>query len=166
MAYDTAFTGQKFKVIGTRPLRPDGEVADEQHHRLDGDAADEVPRGELEVPLQGRRDRDRELRQAAGDREQDQPADLVAEPEPRVERVRRLREQDAGRPRRAGRAEEDQQKERRAEAGHTGTMRAAADGAARGGLTSSAYRTARYFFISQSVSWTRYSSHSFRFSST
>ena len=28
------------------------------------------------------------------------------------------------------------------------------------------YRTARYFFISQSVSWTRYSSHSFRFSST
>jgi hypothetical protein len=31
-----------------------------------------------------------------------------------------------------------------------------------GGLS---YRTARYFFISQSVSWTRYSSHSFRFSS-
>ena len=24
MAYDTSFTGQKFKVIGTRPLRPDG----------------------------------------------------------------------------------------------------------------------------------------------
>ena len=28
------------------------------------------------------------------------------------------------------------------------------------------YRTDKYFFISQSVSWTRYSSHSFRFSST
>src|SRR6476659_6813573 len=24
MAYDTSFTGQKFKVVGTRPLRPDG----------------------------------------------------------------------------------------------------------------------------------------------
>lgn len=30
----------------------------------------------------------------------------------------------------------------------------------------STHKTARYFFISQSVSWTRYSSHSFRFSST
>jgi hypothetical protein len=32
--------------------------------------------------------------------------------------------------------------------------------------TSRCYSTARYFFISHSVSWTRYSSHSFRFSST
>jgi hypothetical protein len=35
--------------------------------------------------------------------------------------------------------------------------------AARGDLI---YNTGKYFFISQSVSWTRYSSHSFRFSST
>ena len=51
--------------IRQRPLRPDDEVADEQHHRLDRDAADQVSRRELEVSLRRRRDRDRELRQAS-----------------------------------------------------------------------------------------------------
>ena len=56
------------------------------------DAADQVPCREREVPRRGRGDRDRDLRQGAGDREQDQAAELVAETEPGIERVRRLRE--------------------------------------------------------------------------
>ena len=82
--------------VRERALRPDGEVAHEQHHRLDRDAADEVPGCELEVSLCRGGDRDRQFRQAAGDREQDQAAERVAEPEPGVERVRRLREHGAG----------------------------------------------------------------------
>ena len=101
-----------------RPLAPDRDVADHEHHRLHRDPADQVARGEPEVPLRGRRDRDRELRQAAGDREQQQPAELLAEPEPRIERVGRLRERDPGDPRRGRGEHEDQDEERRREAGH------------------------------------------------
>src|SRR5512133_1703236 len=66
----------------------------------------------------------------SGDREQDQPAELVAQPETRVERVCRLREQDARSPGRGRGGEKDQDEERRAEPGHAETMRAAADGTA------------------------------------
>ncbi len=116
--------------IRERARRPDGEVADEQHHRLHRDAADQVPGGECEVARGRGRDRDRELRQRSGEREQDQPAELVAQPESRVECIGRLREQDARSPGRGRGSEEDQDEERRAEPGHTETMRAAADGAA------------------------------------
>ena len=114
--------------VRERPRRPDGEVAEEQHHRLDGDAADQVPGGERQVPRGGGRDRDRELRKRSGDREQDQSAELVAQPEPRVQRVGRLREGDARdpgggrrRPGRSGRAGASRARPRRKRCGRRRT---------------------------------------------
>ena len=57
-----------------RLLAGRGRVAHDEHERLDGDPADQVAGREPEVALARRRHRDRDLGQAAGDREQDHPA--------------------------------------------------------------------------------------------
>jgi hypothetical protein len=62
-----------------------------------------------------RRSRDRDLGQAPGDGEQDQPAERLTEPEAGIERVRRLREDDARSPRDAGGGREDKEEKRRRE---------------------------------------------------
>jgi hypothetical protein len=72
---------------------------------------------------EGRRGNDRDLRQRPGDREQDQPSHLVAEPERAVERVGRLREQDAGSPGRPRACNEDHDEERGGHAAHTASLR-------------------------------------------
>ena len=90
--------------------RGDG-VADHEHHRLHGDAADQVAGGEAEVALRRGGDGDRDLGQAAGDREQDDAAERLAEPEAPVDDVGRLRQRGAGDPDgdRAGREDESEQ---------------------------------------------------------
>ncbi len=82
-----------------RPLAADDDVADDQHHRLDGDPADQVAGREAEVAARRGRHRDRELGQAPGDREEQQSAELLAQIEARVEGVGRFRERCACHPR-------------------------------------------------------------------
>src|SRR3954463_3434696 len=73
--------------------------------------------GGVRVAAGRRRDRDRDLGEAPRDREQDDPAELLAETEAHVERVRRLRKGDARDPGHGRRADEDEDEERAGEAG-------------------------------------------------
>ncbi len=64
------------------------------------------------MPACGRADRDRDLRQSPGDREQDHPAERLAEVVAPVDRIGRLRELDACDPGDGGRRREDADEER------------------------------------------------------
>jgi hypothetical protein len=88
----------------------DHPVADDQDEGLHRDAADQVSGGDIEVALGDGGDRDRQLGQAAGNSEQDHPAERLAQPQPVVEGVGGLGQVEAGDPRR-GRCdhEEDDQ---------------------------------------------------------
>jgi len=59
-----------------------------------------------------RADRDRHLRKARGDPEQDQAAERVAEPESSVQRIRRARQRDTGDPDHNSCDEEDRDQRR------------------------------------------------------
>ncbi len=84
-----------------------GRIAEDEHHRLNGDSADQVPGGEPEMSTGRSRDGDRDLRQRARNREQDHAAERLAEVVAPVDRVGRLRKCDPGDPRDGGRSSED-----------------------------------------------------------
>ena len=92
-------------------------VADHEHERLHGDAADEVARGDTQLAFGDRRDRDRQLGQAAGDREEDHAAERLAELEAIVQGVGCSREIEPGNPRRDRSRGEDGDQCRAARAG-------------------------------------------------
>src|SRR5207248_8223092 len=94
----------------------------EEHERLDRDAADQVADGQVEVARERGGGGDRDLRQAARDREEDQAAELLAETEADIERVGRLREEDSGGPGGGARRDEDNDEERRIEPAHAPTL--------------------------------------------
>jgi hypothetical protein len=67
--------------------------------------------------------RDRDLGQAAGDREQNQAAELFAEAEADVERIGGLGEKHAGDPRRSAGSNEHDDEQRRVEPAHPSTIK-------------------------------------------
>ena len=79
-------------------IATDGAIAQHEDHGLDGDPADQVSGGHVEMALQDGRHRDRELGQAPGDRQQDDPTERLAEVQPVVEGIGRPRQRDPGDP--------------------------------------------------------------------
>jgi hypothetical protein len=109
---------QRADEEGQRPLRAGRDITQDEDHRLDCDPADQVSGREIEVPLHDRRDRDRHFRQAARDREQQDPTELIAEAEADVERVGCLREGNPHNPGRDGAGQEDHDEQRGRDACH------------------------------------------------
>src|SRR5262249_58186825 len=99
------------------------EREEEGKRRGDGCPADQIADRERQVPGKRRRRHDRNLGQRPGDREQDQAPERLAQPEAPVERVRRLREEQTGSPRRPRACNEDEYQERGGQAPHATTLR-------------------------------------------
>ena len=94
--------------------------ADGVHHGqddgLDRDPTEDVADGDAEVVGEGGADRDRDLGQIGGDREEDEAAERLPEPEAGGEHVGRVRELDPGVPDRERRQCEDRDDRREREA--------------------------------------------------
>jgi hypothetical protein len=84
-------------------------VGDDEHQRLHRHPADQVACRNIQMAAGDRADGDRQFGKGAGDRQQDHATDRLAETEAVVEHVGRLRQPDAGDPRRDRSASEEKQ---------------------------------------------------------
>jgi hypothetical protein len=90
------------------------DVEHHQHHRLDGDPAQDVADGQAEVAAHGGAGDDGDLRQVGGDRQEQQPAQRLAQAKAGGQDVGGVRQPHAGHPHhRRGAGEQDQERRQR-----------------------------------------------------